>query len=65
VFHTYSTFGRGVEVMMGAYNMMDLAPKGRDERPGDGMSWVRHHDRYEPMPKNAGPATGSSRSSRS
>ena len=49
VFHTYSTFGRGVEVMMGTYNMLDLTPKGRDE--GDGpMAWVRHHDRYEPAP---------------
>ena len=31
VFHTYSTYGRGVEVMMGTYNMLDLTPKGRDE----------------------------------
>jgi predicted dithiol-disulfide oxidoreductase (DUF899 family) len=49
VFHTYSTYGRGVEVMMGTYNMLDLTPKGRDE-PGAGMEWVRHHDRYEPQP---------------
>ena len=49
VFHTYSTFGRGVEVMMGAYLLMDLAPKGRDERETPyKMEWVRHHDRYEP-----------------
>ena len=48
VFHTYSTYGRGVEVMMGTYNMLDLTPKGRDEDPGQGMAWVRHHDRYEP-----------------
>jgi predicted dithiol-disulfide oxidoreductase (DUF899 family) len=49
VFHTYSTFGRGVEVMMGAYNMMDLTPEGRDERDVPyKMEWVRHHDRYEP-----------------
>jgi len=49
VFHTYSTFGRGVEVMMGAYSMMDLTPKGRDERDvPHKMEWVRHHDRYEP-----------------
>jgi predicted dithiol-disulfide oxidoreductase (DUF899 family) len=48
VFHTYSTFGRGVEVMMGAYRMMDLTPKGRDERDVPyKMEWVRHHDRYE------------------
>ncbi|MGE0279339.1 MAG: DUF899 domain-containing protein [Rhizobiaceae bacterium] len=45
VFHTYSTFGRGVEVMMGAYAMLDLAPKGRNE--AGGMEWVRRHDRYE------------------
>jgi predicted dithiol-disulfide oxidoreductase (DUF899 family) len=55
VFHTYSTYGRGVEVMMGAYAMLDLTPKGRDE--GDvpnKMEWVRHHDRYEPAPPVAG-----------
>ncbi|MGH7908760.1 MAG: DUF899 domain-containing protein [Thermodesulfobacteriota bacterium] len=44
VFHTYSTYRRGVEVMMGTYNLLDLTPKGRDER--DAMEWVRHHDRY-------------------
>jgi predicted dithiol-disulfide oxidoreductase (DUF899 family) len=49
VFHTYSTYGRGVEVMMGTYNMLDLMPKGRDESDaGHKMEWVRHHDRYEP-----------------
>jgi len=49
IFHTYSTFGRGVEVMMGTYNMLDLTPKGRDENDGFyKMDWVRHHDRYEP-----------------
>ena len=47
VFHTYSTYRRGVEVMMGTYNLLDLTPKGRDEEPGGGMAWVRHHDRYE------------------
>lgn len=49
VFHTYSTFGRGVEVMMGAYQLMDLTPQGRNERDVFyKMEWVRHHDRYEP-----------------
>lgn len=48
VFLTYSTYGRGVEVMMGTYRMLDLTPKGRDEQ--EGMDWVRHHDRYEPTP---------------
>lgn len=50
VFHTYSTFGRGVEVMMGAYRLLDLVPEGRGERDDTifKMEWVRHHDRYEP-----------------
>ena len=51
VFHTYSTYRRGVEVMMGTYNLLDLTFKGRDEEPGEGMAWVRHHDRYEDSPK--------------
>ncbi len=47
IYHTYSTFGRGVEVAMTAYNLLDLVPKGRDETNLDyGMAWVRHHDRY-------------------
>jgi predicted dithiol-disulfide oxidoreductase (DUF899 family) len=51
VFHTYSTYGRGVEVMMGTYNMLDLAPQGRDEdQLKFTMEWVRHHDRYESAP---------------
>jgi len=47
VLHTFSSFGRGVDILMGTYNFLDLVPKGRDE---DGlahsMAWVRHHDRY-------------------
>ena len=51
VFHTYSTYGRGVELMMGAYDFLDIAPKGRDEdQLAYPMEWVRHHDRYEPAP---------------
>ncbi len=51
VFHTYSTFGRGVEAMMMTYDMLDMAPQGRGEDGDDyGMQWVRHHDRYEPAP---------------
>lgn len=61
VFHTYSTYGRGVEVMMGAYNLLDLTPKGRDERDVPyKMEWVRHRDRYEPAPAaKAAPAASS------
>jgi predicted dithiol-disulfide oxidoreductase (DUF899 family) len=49
-FHTYSTYGRGVEVMMGTYRMLDLTAEGRHERDDTPykMEWVRHHDRYEP-----------------
>ncbi|MEA2713218.1 MAG: hypothetical protein QOK27_1179 [Gemmatimonadales bacterium] len=48
VFHTYSTYGRGVEVMMGTYRLLDLVPKGRDEAGlPHTMAWVRHHDRYD------------------
>lgn len=46
VFHTYSTFARGDEVLMGAFSWLDLTPKGRNE--GDGiMSWLKLHDEYE------------------
>jgi predicted dithiol-disulfide oxidoreductase (DUF899 family) len=55
VFHTYSSYGRGPEWLLGAYSYLDLVPKGRDE---DGlpfpMAWVRHHDKYETQPKIAG-----------
>ena len=47
IFHTYSTYGRGVEVLMGTYRILDLVPKGRDEdHLGFSMEWVRYHDRY-------------------
>jgi len=53
VYHTYSTYGRGVEVVMGTYQLLDLVPKGRDEDPEATMSWVRHHDRYEHVTASA------------
>jgi len=47
IFHTYSTYARGLDILLGTYNYLDLTPKGRDE---DGlaftMAWVRHHDHY-------------------
>ena len=47
VFHTYSSYGRGLDILIGAYNFLDLAPKGRDEAAlSYGMAWVRHHDSY-------------------
>lgn len=48
IFHTYSAYARGLDILVGTYNYLDLGPKGRDE---DGlaytMAWVRHHDRYD------------------
>jgi predicted dithiol-disulfide oxidoreductase (DUF899 family) len=46
IFHTYSTYSRGIDSLNGAYNYIDLSPKGRDE--GDGiMNWLRRHDQYD------------------
>ncbi|HKD03315.1 MAG TPA: thioredoxin family protein [Terriglobales bacterium] len=54
IFHTYSSYARGLDLLLGAYNFLDMTPKGRDE---DGlpytMSWVRHHDRYESQPAHS------------
>jgi predicted dithiol-disulfide oxidoreductase (DUF899 family) len=45
IFHTYSAYSRGVDLMNGAYNYIDLTPKGRDEG-GKNQYWVRRHDQY-------------------
>ncbi len=47
IFHTYSAYARGLDILVGAYNYLDLVPKGRDEAelPWT-MAWVRHHDKY-------------------
>ena len=48
VYHTYSTYSRGIDILNPAYNYLDLVPKGRDETEFDfPMTWLRHHDRYE------------------
>lgn len=48
VFHTYSTFARGLDKFNTAYHYLDILPLGRDE---EGLpyaqAWVRHHDKYE------------------
>ena len=47
IFHTYSTYGRGLDAFVGTYTLLDLVPKGRDEEGLPfSMAWVRHHDRY-------------------
>jgi predicted dithiol-disulfide oxidoreductase (DUF899 family) len=48
VYHTYSAYARGIDMLNGTYHFLDVVPKGRDE---DGLkspqAWVRYHDRYE------------------
>jgi predicted dithiol-disulfide oxidoreductase (DUF899 family) len=54
IFHTYSCYGRGLDAVNSAYQLLDLVPKGRNEgellHP---MSWVRHHDKYDDAPFEA------------
>ena len=45
IFHTYSSYARGGEAVLGAYRWLDLAPKGRNETST--MNWVRLHDEYD------------------
>jgi len=48
IFHTYSSFSRGLDTLIDAYHLLDIVPKGRDEAGlSYGMEWVRHHDRYD------------------
>jgi predicted dithiol-disulfide oxidoreductase (DUF899 family) len=48
IFHTYSCYARGLDMINGTYQLLDLVPKGRDEASQDfTMAWVRHRDRYE------------------
>src|SRR5665213_1581119 len=51
VFHTYSTYGRGLEELLGVYSLIDMAPMGRNEigLPWP-MAWVKHHDKYPAAP---------------
>ena len=51
IFHTYSTYARGLDPLVGTYTLLDLVPKGRDEdHLAFSMQWVRHHDRYRDEP---------------
>ncbi len=48
IFHTYSTYSRGIDVFNTAYNYLDLVPKGRDEDAFEfSMDWLQYHDRYD------------------
>lgn len=48
IFHTYSSYARGLDLLLSTYNWLDLTPKGRGEEGlAFTMAWVRHHDKYE------------------
>lgn len=48
VAHSYSTYGRGLDILNTAYHLLDMTPKGRDEEAlPHKMAWVRRHDEYE------------------
>ncbi len=47
IFHTYSCYARGLDMLNGAYHWLDLVPMGRDETGSHKMSWVRLHDEYQ------------------
>jgi len=67
VFHTYSTYARGVDLLLGTYNYLDLTPLGRQEDweapPGRSdspfLAWVRYHDRYAEAAAESGTCCGS------
>ncbi|MGD1087320.1 MAG: thioredoxin family protein [Verrucomicrobiota bacterium] len=47
IFHTYSTYSRGIDLLNTTYNFLDLTAKGRDENPDRTQDWVRYHDQYK------------------
>lgn len=59
IYHTYSTYGRGLDPLLNTYNVLDMMPKGRDEDDlGFTMEWVRHRDRYEHVLRAGGGCCG-------
>jgi predicted dithiol-disulfide oxidoreductase (DUF899 family) len=52
VFHTYSTYSRGLDMLNVAYHYLDIVPKGRDEG-NQGLYWVRRHDEYDAPERTA------------
>ncbi|MGH7493343.1 MAG: DUF899 domain-containing protein [bacterium] len=46
LYHTYSTYLRGLDPFINTYNFLDHTPLGRQEEDGREMAWVRHHDKY-------------------
>jgi predicted dithiol-disulfide oxidoreductase (DUF899 family) len=60
VFHTYSSYARGGDILLGAYNYLALTPTGRNE--SGNMDWVRHHDRYDAARKESDSCCGETHS---
>jgi predicted dithiol-disulfide oxidoreductase (DUF899 family) len=54
VFYTYSTYQRGLDVLLNTYNYLDFTPLGRDEenQGSNPMAWIRHHDKYQARPES-------------
>jgi predicted dithiol-disulfide oxidoreductase (DUF899 family) len=52
IYHTYSAYARGGDVLIGAHNFLDLTPKGRNEEGA--MGWMRHHDKYDDYKNDLG-----------
>ena len=47
IYHTYSSYARGIDLLNTTYNFLDLTAKGRDEESGSAQDWVRYHDKYK------------------
>jgi predicted dithiol-disulfide oxidoreductase (DUF899 family) len=52
IYHTYSTYARGIDLMNTTYNFLDFTAKGRDENPEATQDWVRYHDKYKGASKD-------------
>lgn len=62
IYHTYSTYARGLDMVNGAYHVLDLVPKGRDEAGlSSTMEWLQRHDAYEAAPVMIGKGLSSKR----
>ncbi|MGH9665818.1 MAG: DUF899 family protein, partial [Bryobacteraceae bacterium] len=59
IFHTYSVYQRGLDLLLNTYNFLDLTPLGRQEGEDRSQGWIRHHDRYTATPGLAGIAASS------
>lgn len=50
IYHTYSAYARGIDLLNTTYNFLDLTARGRDENPERAQDWVRFHDKYPTAP---------------